>query len=159
MGEYCLHFFLAKSVPMKTLCRENAAKQRGYGAENIENILASKLIDAAIEVHKSLGGPGLLESVYEEALCHELIHMGLFIQRQVLVPLRYKGILLRDPMRLDLLVNKKLIVEIKATTQEHDVHKAQLLTYLRLSGLKLGLIINFGLPRLHQGIKRVVNAL
>lgn len=127
--------------------------------EKIENQLADLVIDAAIEVHRSLGGPGLLESLYEEALYHELKLRNIPVQSQVQVPVKYKNCVLKDPMRLDLLVNNKLIIEIKATEKELAVHKAQVLTYLRLTGLKLGFVINFGQGRLIDGLTRVVNGL
>jgi len=110
-------------------------------------------------VHTTLGGPGLLESVYEEALACELIHRGLRVERQKPVPLTYKDQLLTTPLRLDLLVEGKVIVECKATTEYNDIFEVQTLTYLRLTGLKLGLIINFGAKRIIDGYKRVVNKL
>lgn len=125
----------------------------------IEDEISYTIIGAAIEVHQTLGGPGLLESVYESSLSHELSLQGLKIQSQVIVPVAYKGIVVRDPLSLDILVESKVIIEVKATEQNHAIHKAQLLTYLRLTGLKLGLVINFGQPILKDGITRVVNGL
>lgn len=93
----------------------------------IENVLSEKIIDAAIEVHRFLGGPGLLESLYEDVLCHELKLRGVTVQSQVPVPVVYKGVHLRDPLRLDLLVDNKIIVEVKATEKEFSIHKAQIL--------------------------------
>ena len=122
-------------------------------------ILAKKIIEAAIEVHRTLGGPGLLESLYEEALYQELKLRNISAQAQVQVPVIYKGLTLRNPMRMDLLVANRVIVEVKATEQEQAVHKAQVLTYLRLTGLKLGLLLNFGQQLLRDGIERVVNNL
>ena len=116
-------------------------------------------MDAAIEVHRTLGGPGLLESLYEEALYQELKLRNIAVQSQVQIPVVYKGYTLRNPMRLDLLVDGKVIVEVKATEQELAVHKAQILTYLRLTELKLGLLLNFGQKLLRDGIERVVNNL
>ncbi len=110
----------------------------------MENEISYKVIGAAIEVHRLLGGPGLLESIYESALCHELTLNGLRIERQKHVPVIYKGIMIREPYILDILVENKVIIEVKATEKEQDIHKAQLLTYLRLSDIKLGLLINFG---------------
>jgi GxxExxY protein len=124
-----------------------------------ENAIAKIIVDAAIEVHRTLGGPGLLESVYEEALAWELAHRGLTIERQKHVPIVYKGHTLVTPLRLDLLVNERVIVECKATTQYNSIFEVQLLTYLRLTGLKLGLVINFGEPLVKDGIHRVVNNL
>lgn len=128
-------------------------------ASKIENILSKQIVDAAVEVHRALGGPGLLESLYEEALYHELKLRNIPVQPQVQVPVIYKKIVLRDPLRLDLLVDHKVIIEIKATEKENAVYQAQILTYLRLTGLKLGLLINFGQKRVIEGITRVVNGL
>ena len=122
-------------------------------------ILAALIIDAAIEVHRILGGPGLLESLYEEALYQELKLRNVSVQAQVQIPVIFKGYTLRNPMRLDLLVDSKVIVEVKATEQEQSIHKAQVLTYLRLTKLKLGLVLNFGQKLLRNGIERVVNDL
>ncbi len=137
----------------------NAATPSRQDAEKIENVLASGIIDAAIEVHRSLGGPGLLESLYEEALYHELKLRNIPVQAQIYIPVTYKGFVLKNPMRLDLLVGGKVIIEVKVTEQEHSVHKAQVLTYLRLTKLKLGLLLNFGQKFLCDGIDRVVNDL
>jgi GxxExxY protein len=131
-------------------------RRSGEGAK-IENALSKHVIDAAVEVHKTLGGPGLLESLYEDALAYELRLRQVPVQSQVRVPIQYKGYGLRDPMRIDLLVGSKVIVEVKATEKQLPVHKAQVLTYLRLTGLKLGLLINFGQGRVLDGIHRVVN--
>ena len=124
-----------------------------------ENELSSSIIGAAIEVHKQLGGPGLLEDVYEEALCFELVAHGVKVVRQVQVPVLYKGQLLKKPLFLDLLVEDKVIVEVKAVEKIIPVFNAQLLTYLRLAGKRLGLLINFGEIRVSEGIHRVVNNL
>lgn len=137
----------------------NAETQRRADAEKAENFVSEQIIDAAIEVHRALGGPGLLESLYEDALYHELKLRHISVQQQVQIPVSYKGVALRDPMRLDLLVDRKVIIEVKATEKESSVHKAQVLTYLRLTGLKLGLVLNFGQPRLIDGLIRVVNGL
>ncbi len=119
------------------------------------NSLTYAVIGAAVEVHKHLG-PGLLESAYEECLCHELTLRGLRFQRQVQLPVLYKGIRIQPGYRMDLVVEEKLIVEIKAVERLEPVHEAQLLTYLRLSGLNVGLLINFHVPVLKDGIKRFV---
>jgi GxxExxY protein len=137
----------------------NAETRGRNDAEKIENLLSEKVIDAAIEVHRTLGGPGLLESLYEDALCHELMLRNIPVQSQVQIPVVYKKCPLRDPMRLDLLVDGKVIIEVKATEKENAVHTAQVLTYLRLTRLKLGLVINFGQGRLIDGLTRVVNGL
>jgi GxxExxY protein len=124
-----------------------------------ENELCTKIIVAAIEVHRSLGGPGLLERVYEEALVWELNMKGISVARQVELPIVYKGNKLGTPLRLDLLVEDLLIVEIKALTTYNPIFEAQLLTYLKLANLRLGLVINFGERLLKDGIHRVVNGL
>jgi len=124
-----------------------------------ENDLSKVIVDAAIEVHRTLGGPGLLESVYEESLCHELELRGCNLKRQQNVPLCYKGKILGTPLRLDLKVNDLVLLEIKAVTDYSPIFEAQMLTYLRLTSLKLGLVINFGERLLKNGIHRVVNGL
>ncbi len=124
-----------------------------------ENELSKLIVGAAIEAHRELGGPGLLEDVYEEALCHELNRKGLQVQRQVRLPILYKGEELARPLILDVVVEDMVIVEAKAVDQVHPVHKAQLLTYLRIANKKLGLLINFGEAIVSKGIHRVVNGL
>lgn len=124
-----------------------------------ENEISQVIVDCAIEAHKTLGGPGLLESVYEEALAYELQKHGLRLKRQLQVPIKYKDQMLADPLKLDLLVEDKVIIEVKATTSYNTVFEAQTLTYLRLTGLKLGLVINFGERWVKNGIHRVVNNL
>ena len=124
-----------------------------------ENALSKIIVDAAIKVHRTLGGPGLLESAYEEPLAWELTQRKLTVERQKQVPIIYKGHTLATPLRLDLLVNGLVIVECKATTRYNPIFEVQLLTYLRLTGLKLGLVINFGERLVKDGIHRVVNNL
>lgn len=124
-----------------------------------ENELSKHVVECAIEVHRTLGGPGLLESVYEEALCWELQHRGLEVRRQLSMPIPYKGHTLASPLRIDLLVENLLIVECKAVNQYNDIFEAQTLTYLRLTKLKLGMVVNFGEPMVKDGIHRVVNGL
>ncbi len=124
-----------------------------------ENEISKVIVDAALDVHKTLGGPGLLESVYQEALVWELISRGLAIEREKPVKINYKGHLLPSDFRLDLLVEGKVIIECKATAEYNSIYNAQLLTYLRLTGLKLGLVINFGQKLIKEGIHRVVNGL
>ncbi len=124
-----------------------------------ENEMSRLIVDAAIEVHRELGGPGLLESIYEEALAYELADKGLSIESQKTFPVTYKGNKLNSFLRLDLLVGGKVIVECKATGQYNPVFEAQALTYLRLLDLKLGMVINFGASRVSSGIHRVVNGL
>ena len=124
-----------------------------------ENEISRVIVDSAIEVHRELGGPGLLESIYEEALAFELEERGLSVERQQKVPVVYKGRRLAGNLRLDLIVNQKVIVECKATTMYSSVFEAQALTYLRLLDLKLAMVINFGKRRVSQGVRRVVNGL
>ena len=123
-----------------------------------ENALSGEVIGAAIEVHKYLG-PGLLESVYRECLIHELRAKRLRVAREVNLPVSYKGLEFNAAYRVDLVVEDKLIVELKAVDMLLPVFSAQLLSYLRLSGKKLGLLINFNVPQLRDGIKRIVNQL
>ena len=125
----------------------------------MENEISNKIIGAAIEVHKVLGGPGLLEGIYESCLCHELTLRGFKVQRQLAIPVNYKGSVIRDPLYIDILVEGLVIVEVKATEKLHPIHDVQLLTYLRLTGCKLGLLVNFGQEYVKDGIKRVVNGL
>jgi GxxExxY protein len=122
------------------------------------NKLSSEIIGAAIEVHKSLG-PGLLESSYEECLTHELGLRDLSVKRQVPVPVVYKGKKLDCGYRLDVVVENTIILELKSCERIEPIHKAQLLTYLRLSGFNLGLLLNFNVSVMKDGIIRVVNEL
>jgi len=124
-----------------------------------ENEISKVIVDSAIEVHSALGGPGLIESVYEEALSWELVERGLYIERQKDVSISYKGNVLSTPLRLDLLVNGLVIIEAKAVNLYNKIFEAQALTYLRLLNLKLVLVINFGETRVGNGIHRVVNGL
>lgn len=119
--------------------------------------LGTTISDAAVEVHQQLGGPGLLESIYESALCHELSLRGLQSQRQVPIPVLYKNREVRDPLYLDILVDNKLIIEVKATGIDYPLYKIQLLTYLRLMKIKYGLLINFGKERVKESVEWVVN--
>ncbi len=119
------------------------------------NEITGSIIGAAIEVHRSLG-PGLLESAYEECLCHELGLQGLSFKRQVNLPVTYKGITLDCGYRLDLLVQGQVVVEIKAVETLLPIHDAQLLSYLRLGGWQVGLLINFHIPILKDGVRRLV---
>ena len=120
--------------------------------------LSNQVIGACIEVHRHLG-PGLLESAYEACLCRELTLRGIPFECQKLLPVHYKGELVDCGYRLDVVVDGCLIVEIKAVDGLLPIHQAQLMTYLRLSGIKLGLLVNFNVPVLRQGLKRVVNHL
>ena len=123
-----------------------------------ENDISQAKIGAAIEVHRILG-PGLLEGAYEQAMCHELHLRGLNFERQKEVPVIYKGVKLATDLRLDLLVEEKVIVDLKAKEHLSEIDKPQLLTYLRLSELHMGLIINFHSAVLKSGVHRVVNQL
>jgi GxxExxY protein len=120
------------------------------------NDLTGEVISAAIEVHKILG-PGLLESAYEECLCRELDLRNIPYERQKELPIEYKGIKLNCGYRLDVIVANNLILELKACDTLQSIHEAQLLTYLKLTGIKVGLIFNFNVPILKEGIKRMVN--
>ena len=122
------------------------------------NELSSKIIGAAIEVHKALG-PGLLESAYEECLCHELSLQDMLFDRQKPLPVKYKGRKLDIGYRLDLVVENAIILELKSCEKIEPIHKAQLLTYLKLSGLNLGLLLNFNVDMMRDGIVRIVNDL
>jgi GxxExxY protein len=124
------------------------------GEKKFEEV-SGRVIGFAIEVHRTLG-PGLLESAYEQCLCHELTQSGIAFQRQVPVPIVYKGLELECAYRLDLVVNRQLIVEIKAVEKLLPIHSAQLLTYLKLTGIHAGLLMNFHTEVLRDGIKRVV---
>ena len=123
-----------------------------------ENEVSRTIVDAALKVHLALG-PGLLESVYEIVLAHELRSRGLRVQRQVSIPVRYENILFDEGFRADLVVEQKVIVEIKSVEVTKRVHKKQVLTYLRLADMRLGLLINFGTDLIRDGITRLVNEL
>jgi len=117
--------------------------------------LASQVVDAAFKVHSALG-PGLLESVYETCLLHELKGRNLKSQRQVALPIVYEGLRISSGLRLDLLIEERVVVELKAVEKILPVFNAQLLTYLKLSGHRLGLLINFNVPRIKDGIRRII---
>ena len=120
------------------------------------NDLTGKIIGAAIEVHKALG-PGLLESAYEECLCYEFQQKKMSFERQKPLPVIYKEVKLDCGYKLDVVVENIIILELKACEKIEPIHEAQLLTYLKLSGMKVGLLINFNVPVLKDGIKRLVN--
>jgi len=124
-----------------------------------ENEISKIIVDSAIEVHRELGGSGLLECVYEESMVEELTRRGLQVERQLGVPIFYKGKRLASPLRLDLKVSGLVLVDNKAVHQWNHVFEAQMLTYLRLTGLKLGLVLNFGEQYVKNGIHRVVSGL
>lgn len=123
-----------------------------------ENEISSKIIGCAIEVHRELG-PGLLESAYEACLLYELVATGLIVEKQRILPVVYKSMNLDCGYRLDLIVENKVIVEVKSVSDLDDIHLAQVMTYLKLSGCKLGLLINFNVDLVKNGIKRLVNNL
>ncbi|HAL91679.1 MAG TPA: GxxExxY protein [Verrucomicrobia bacterium] len=123
-----------------------------------ENEIGRIVVDVAIAVHRELG-PGLLESVYEAVLADELAARGLNVARQVLVPITYKGKQIEDGYRADIVVNDLVVLELKSLEAIRDVHKKQLLTYLKLGGKKLGYLLNFGEAVMKKGIVRIVNSL
>jgi GxxExxY protein len=121
-----------------------------------ENEIGKCVVDRAIHLHREIG-PGLLESVYEVLLAHELKNSGLLVQRQVPIPLNYKGINFDEGFRADIVVEGKVLLELKSIESTSSVHKKQVLTYLKLSGLKLGYLLNFGEARMVDGITRLLN--
>lgn len=123
-----------------------------------EDRLATHVIDSAFRVHSALG-PGLLESVYETCLAHEASKAGVSIRRQVGLPVRYDGLQLDTGFRIDLLVSDRLVIEIKSVEKILPIHSAQLLTYLKLGGYRLGLLLNFNVIHMRDGLKRVANGL
>lgn len=120
------------------------------------NDLTSTVIESAIKIHKALG-PGLLESAYKECLAYELIKKGIFVEKEKPVPLIYEEVKLECGYRLDLMINNELILEIKSVDAIADIHFAQVLTYMKLMNKKYGLLINFNVPLLRDGIKRLIN--
>jgi GxxExxY protein len=122
------------------------------------NAITSQIIGAAISVHDELG-PGMLESAYEACMVHELMQRGLRVERQKSLPLIYKGVTIDCGYRLDLLVENSVIVELKSVDRIESVHSKQVLTYLKLSGIKVGLLINFNVEFLRKGLTRLVNGL
>ncbi|QSV46501.1 GxxExxY protein [Geobacter benzoatilyticus] len=136
---------------MASITRSNGATEKNLLDADLTNVI----IGRAIEVHNHLG-PGLLESVYETCLVHELTTVGLSVERQKLLPVRYKNLSLQDGLRIDVVVEGRVIVELKCVEKLMPVHDAQLYTYLKLSGVKTGLLINFFTKVLRDGIKRIV---
>ncbi|REJ85993.1 MAG: GxxExxY protein [Planctomycetota bacterium] len=122
------------------------------------NDISGQVVDAALQAHRALG-PGLLESVYEIVLAHELRQRGLEVERQMAVPIRYRDITFDEGFRADLVVERRVLVELKSVSELTDVHKKQVLTYLRLMDLRLGLLINFNVSLLKDGIVRIANDL
>jgi GxxExxY protein len=123
-----------------------------------ENEISNKIITEAIEVHKALG-PGLLESAYKECLYYKLLKSGIFVEKEKPMPLVFEEVKLEYGYRIDLLVDGKVVIEMKSVEALNDVHFAQTLTYMKLGNFKLGLLINFNVSLLKQGIKRIVNGL
>jgi len=123
-----------------------------------ENDISGIILDASIRIHSQLG-PGLFESVYQKCLAHELQKGGLRVQQEVILPIEYDDLIIKDAFKIDLLVNDIVIIELKAVTELQPIHHTQLTTYLRLSNKRLGLLINFGGYRLMDGYKRLVNNL
>lgn len=121
-----------------------------------EDRLAHVTVDACVQLHRALG-PGLLESVYERILAHELEQRGCRVVRQAIIPVTYRGITFEEGFRADLLVNNRLIIELKSIEKLLPVHKKQVLTYLRLTNLRLGLLVNFGEELMKTGIHRIIN--
>jgi GxxExxY protein len=120
------------------------------------DLLTEKIIGFGIDVHRALG-PGLLESAYEECLCYELSEAGVGFTRQTHLPVAYKNVKLDCGYRMDILVDESVIVEVKTVTQLIPIHTAQLLSYLKMSGVRVGLLLNFHVPVLKTGLKRIVN--
>jgi GxxExxY protein len=138
--------------------RKVHAKYRRENNYMTENQISEIIIGCAIDVHKNLG-PGLLESAYEECLYYEIGSKEIWVEKQKPLPLIYKEIRLEAGYRLDLIIENKVIVEVKAVEAINDIHIAQVLTYLKISGCKLGLLLNFNVLRMKEGIKRIVNNL
>ncbi len=123
-------------------------------ADCLENSIAKTIVESALQVHRTLG-PGLLERVYETCLCHEIQNRGFKVERQVAVPIRYGNLTFEEGFRLDLLVEDCVICELKAIEKSNPVWQAQLLSYLRLTNKRLGLLINFNVPLIKNGIQRI----
>ncbi|WP_236709912.1 GxxExxY protein [Longilinea arvoryzae] len=156
---------VGKEITMETLCPsgygeygEDFLKREEKKLEGLEMLyedLTQKIIGAAIEVHKQLG-PGLLESVYQACLARELDLSGIHFEQQKDLPVEYKGVRLESGLRLDFIVENKVVIEIKSIEALHPIHEAQLLTYLKITGCKVGLLINFNVAVLTKGIVRKV---
>ena len=144
---------------MNMFCRKDTNTQRGNRAlqepTEMEEALGKKIIDAAFTVHKALG-PGLLEKIYEACFCHELAKRGLKYARQVDIPIVYDSLTFDEGLRLDVLVEDLIICELKAVDEMNSVWEAQLLSHLKLTGKRLGFLINFNVPLFKKGIQRMV---
>jgi GxxExxY protein len=134
---------------------EESVQDNGSSADGLFAPLTEAIIGSAIEVHRALG-PGLLESAYEACLAHELLSRGIMVQRQLSLPIVYKGQLVEVGYRIDMLVDDRVVVELKAVDKLIPIHEAQLMTHLRLSGKRVGLLINFNVRLLTSGVKRIV---
>lgn len=121
-----------------------------------ENEIGTIVVDCSIKLHRAMG-PGLLEVVYEAVLARQLEQAGLSVQRQVPIPIEFEGVVYEEGFRADIVINKLVILELKSIEKTHPVHKKQILTYLKLSGLKLGYLLNFGEELMKNGITRVIN--
>jgi GxxExxY protein len=146
---------IVDAVAAEPLTRRHGDPEENKNLVLVNQEITGSIIGAAVEVHKVLG-PGLLENAYEECLCHELHLRGIAFKRQIPVPVSYKGVKVDCGYRVDLLVSDKVVVELKSVEKLLPVHEAQLLTYLRATGKKVGLLINFNVPVLHRGIIRRV---
>jgi GxxExxY protein len=122
---------------------------------DLENQIAKAIVNSAFKIHKQLG-PGLLERIYEVCLSHELHQLGFDVVRQLDIPIRYDGFVFDEGLRLDIMVDRKVIIEIKAVDQVNPVWQAQVLSHLKLTGLRLGFLINFNVPLIKDGIQRIV---
>ena len=123
-----------------------------------ENEIGAIIVDQSVHLHQELG-PGLLESVYEVLLAHRLRDAGLSVQRQAPIPIEFEGIQFEEGFRADLIVEGKVIIELKSVATVHPAHKKQVLTYLKLTGMKLGYLLNFGAPVMKRGIFRIINGI
>jgi GxxExxY protein len=122
------------------------------------NEITAGIVDASFKIHQSLG-PGLLESVYEEILAYELAQRGLGVERQKPISITYEGLTFAEPFRADIVVNQSVLIELKSVESLQPIHTKQTLTYIRLAGLKVGLLINFNVPLIKDGIRRIVSGL
>lgn len=154
--KYIYYFYHRGTEPQRRMEREMHAGIQNHETDVKYDVLTKKIIGAAIEVHRHLG-PGLLESVYEVCFAYELQLKKLKIERQVLLPVMYKGINLNCDYRIDLIVENEVVIEIKSVKELIPLHEAQLLSYLRLMGTSTGLLINFNVSLLKDGIKRIKN--
>ncbi len=149
------HTFLTSTFLSVSPCLRGLTAYERSKMKLLEKELTSEIIGAAIEVHK-YWGPGLLESIYENSLVVELQKRNLTLAQQVCLPLEYKGTKVGDDLRLDLIIGNKVVVEVKVVTEIAPIHEAQLMTYMRLTQCRVGLLLNFNVPVMREGIKRIV---